>query len=326
MFEEKLPRKTKFGYGIGYTAHIILSNVAFAAITFYYNIKLGLSEELIGLAWLIFAFWNAINDPLFGFIQDRTKSRWGRRIPYIRFGAPIYGIFFILVWFPLVNITNQISLFLYLLFILFAFDTIYTIMGLIMYTMPAEMVVSSRARANLMIYGSIFNALGYLIALVLPVILLTGSESATIDPTFLIAMIIVGIFCASILFIISFYLKENKYTQLEEPLGMFEGIKETFKNKPFLIFEVSLFSFLIAQTVLITALFYYLDYVLKISGFLAMLPILLFFLMVFLFTYVFSKMVYKYGLKKVYIFSLIFSGVGFLLLFLIARTLLTAYM
>jgi GPH family glycoside/pentoside/hexuronide:cation symporter len=321
---EILPNKTKFAYGFGEFVHIILSNVAFAAITFYYNVKLGLDEQLIGLAWLIFAFWNAINDPLFGFIQDRTKSKWGRRIPYIRFGAPIYGILFIMVWIPLVDITNEIALFIYLLFILFTFDSIYTIIGLIMYSMPAEMVISSKARANLMIYGSIFSSLGFLVALILPILLLTGSESASVDPTFLIIMIIVGILCASVLFICSFYLKENKYTQLEEPMGMFESLKETFKNKPFLIFEVSIFSFILAQTILTTAVFYYIDYILNLGGFIALLPILLFFAMVLGFTFSYSKLAGKHGLKKIYIFSLILSGLGFILGFFIAWSLIPA--
>ncbi len=324
IFEEKLPKNTKFAFGFGQTVHTILSNVAFAAMTFYYNVKLGLSEEYIGLAWLIFAFWNAINDPLFGFIQDRTKTKWGRRIPYIRFGAPVYGILFILVWFPLVNITNEFALFLYLLFILFTFDSIYTIIGLIYYSLPAEMAISSKARANLMIYGSIFSALGFLISLILPILLLTGSESTTVDPTFLIAMVIVGIFCSGVLFICSYYLKENKYTQIEEALNMVDSLKETFKNKPFLIFEVSIFCFLIAQTILTTAVFYYIDYVLELGGVLGLIPILIFFAMVFAFTYTYSKLVAKHGLKKVYILSLILSGVGFLIGFLIGRTFITA--
>jgi len=190
--------------------------------------------------------------------------------------------------------------------------------------MPAEMVVSSKARANLMVYGSIFSALGFLISIILPVLLLTGSKSTTIDPTFLITMIIIGIFCASVLFICSFYLKENEYTQLEEPLGIIDGLKETFKNKSFLIFEAHNFSFLLAQTILTTAVFYYIDFVLQLGGILAMLPLLLFFLMVFIFTYSFSKLVYKFGLKKVNIFSLVLSSLGFIILFLIGRTLLTA--
>ena len=109
MFTEKLPLKSKLAYG-GLGAGINLSsNIAFSAITFFYNTVLGLNAELIGIAWLIFAFWNAINDPLFGFIEDHTKSeKYGRRIPYIRFGAPVYGIVFILCWTPFVDINNQI--------------------------------------------------------------------------------------------------------------------------------------------------------------------------------------------------------------------------
>ena len=63
-FIELLPAKSKVAYGGANTASSILSGIGFAAITFYYNVKLGLSAELIGIAWLIFAVWNAINDPL----------------------------------------------------------------------------------------------------------------------------------------------------------------------------------------------------------------------------------------------------------------------
>ncbi|TFG08865.1 MAG: MFS transporter, partial [Promethearchaeota archaeon] len=93
-FEEKLSRTSKVAYGSANTAGNILSGIAFSAITFYYNVILGLSAQLIGIGWLIFAFWNALNDPLFGYYEDRTKSDLGRRIPYIRYGAPVFGLLF----------------------------------------------------------------------------------------------------------------------------------------------------------------------------------------------------------------------------------------
>ena len=104
MIEENLPLKLKLAYG-GLGAGINLpSQIAFSAITFFYNVILGLSAELIGIAWLLFSFWNAINDPIFGFIEDNTKSeKYGRRVPYIRFGAPVYGLVFILCWIPFVD-------------------------------------------------------------------------------------------------------------------------------------------------------------------------------------------------------------------------------
>lgn len=325
LIEESIPTKSKFAFGGATMASGILNGIAFGAITFYYNIKLGLSEEFIALAWLIFAAWNAVNDPLFGFIEDRTKSeKYGRRVPYLRFGAPIYGILFILVWFPFANVNNEIALFINLVIILFAFDTLFTIIGLITYSLPAEMAISSTTRANLMVYGSIFGALGVLISFIIPVLLLTSDVSTEIDPTFLITMVILGIVCAAIIFVSSFYIKENKYTILEEPLPIFKGIKQTFKNKPFLIFEISNFAFLISSTILITAVFYYITFILKLSGLMAIIPILLFFVMVFAFTPIYAKLVSRYGLKKVYIFSLVFSGLGFLLFFFIGWVFITS--
>ena len=324
MFQEKLPLKSKLSFGGATFANTIMSQIAFAAITFYYNVKFGLSESFIAIAWIIFAAWNAINDPLFGFIEDKTKSKkYGRRIPYLRFGAPIYGFLFILVWYPLIG-RDQMGLFINLVIILFAFDTIYTIIGLITYSLPAEMTVSSKSRANLMIYGSIFSTIGFLVSFTLPVLLLTGDKSTSVDPLFLIAMIILGIISALIIFASSFYIKENKYTQLEETLGIFEGLKETLKNKSFLIFEIHNFLFLLAQTILVTAVFYYITFILQLSGFSSILPLLIFFLMVLVFTPVYGKLVAIFGLKKTNITSLLITSIGFIVLFIIGWTFFTA--
>jgi len=316
MSNDKVPLKSKLAYG-GLGAGIGLpSQIAFSAITFFYNTTLGLNTELTGIAWLIFSFWNAINDPLFGFIEDRTKSeKYGRRIPYIRFGAPLYGVAFILCWIPLVDINDQFALFFNLIIVLFVFDTLFTILGLINYTLPAEMALTAKERSNLLVYGAAISSISYVIAFILPLLFLTGNESPNAAIEFLFVMIFVGIICAIILFLSSFYLKENKYTQMEESLPVLEGFKETFKNYPFLIYEVSNFSFTFAQTILTTAIFYYVDYVLILTGFLTTLPLLLVFAMIFSFFIVYNKLVGKFGVKKTFILALLLSGLSFLLTF-----------
>ncbi len=318
MPNEELSLKSKLAYG-GFGAGIGLpSQIAFSAITFFYNIILGLSAVLIGIAWLIFSFWNAINDPIFGFLEDHTKSeKYGRRIPYIRFGAPIYGIVFILCWFPFVDVNNQIALFINLIVVLFVFDTLFTILGLINFTLPAEMALASKERANLLIYSNIITSISLLISFILPIFLLTGIESPDLITPFLITMIFVGIISAILIFISSFYLKENKYTQMEETLPIIKGIKETFKNTPFLIFEVSNFSFTIAQTILTTAIFYYVDYVLTLTGIATTFPLLIVFIMIFAFLAIFNRLIGKYGVKKTFILTMMWTGLSFLLSFFI---------
>ncbi len=82
---DKIPVKTKWAFGLIGAASAALQGTVFGSITFFYNIKLGLGMGLIGTVWLIFGIWNAINDPIFGILEERTKTKIGRRIPYIRY-------------------------------------------------------------------------------------------------------------------------------------------------------------------------------------------------------------------------------------------------
>ena len=84
LFEEHIPKKAKLAFGALNAGNGVLSGIAFSSITFYYNVKLGLGAGLVALAWFLFAIWNTINDPLFGYMQDKTKSKYGRRIVKIR--------------------------------------------------------------------------------------------------------------------------------------------------------------------------------------------------------------------------------------------------
>ena len=336
FLDERLPLKSKLAYGFTNSANGMLSGLAIGgAITLFYNVKLGLSEELVAIVWLVFAVWNAINDPLFGILQERTNTKIGRRIPYLRYGAPIYVLTFIICWFPFTginqnalfwNISNwapipnspQIALFLNMLFVLFLVDSLYTMVGLITYTLPAEMTLTQQGRSNLSVYSIYLGAIGMIVAMVIPLILL-DNEPGIIHPFFRPAMIIVGIVAGSIMFAASYFLVENEYTRSEEPLGFFKSIVETVKNREFLIFEVSNFFYILAYTTLTGAIYYFVPYVLGYSGFMASVPLILVFAMIFGFSVLANHNVKRYGLKKVYIVGLIASSVIFLLLLAVGR-------
>ena len=330
MPEELVPRSSKLSFGgLTFISGIFSNLVIATSFTYFYNVKLGLNEGFTGLAWLIFIVWNTLNDPLFGFIEDRTKSKkYGRRIPYIRFGGLVYGALFILSWIPFFSSDNQIGLFFNMLIMLFLFDTLFTMIGLISYSLPAEMAITNTARSKLNVYGSVGNALALLFSFVIPTLLLTGDEPASSDPnfsTFLTTMFILGVIGAIIIYISSFYIKENKYTILEEPLSIKASFIETFKNRPFLIFEVSNIFFLIAQFILTNGVLYWVDFVLGLSGVMAMLPLLVFFIVVFAFFPVYSKLLIRYGIKKVFIFLLVFTGISFIISFALAWTLYLSF-
>ncbi len=318
FIDERLPVKSKLAYGFTNSANGMLSGLAIGgAITLFYNVKLGLSEELVAIVWLAFAFWNAINDPLFGILQERTNTKIGRRIPYLRYGAPIYVLTFIICWYPFMG-NSQMALFWNMLFVLFLVDSLYTLIGLITYTLPAEMTLTQQGRSNLSVYSIYLGAIGMIVAMIIPLILLDETPGV-IHPFFKPAMIIVGVVAGTIMFAASFFLVENEYTRTEEPLGFIKSIVETVKNREFLVFEVSNFFYILGYTTLTGAIYYFVPYVLGFSGLMASLPLVLIFAMIFGFSVVANHYVKKYGLKKVYIVGLISSSVIFLLLLAVGK-------
>jgi GPH family glycoside/pentoside/hexuronide:cation symporter len=96
---EKLSFWTKAAYALG-----DLGNSAGPGtiIPFWYLYFLTdvakLDPALAGLAVLLGKIWDAVNDPLVGLLSDRTRTRWGRRRPYLLFGAVPFGLTFALLW------------------------------------------------------------------------------------------------------------------------------------------------------------------------------------------------------------------------------------
>lgn len=95
--EDRIPFRSKFIYGIGGFVNNLLA-AAIGGMTIVLNLGLGMNPALIGLLGALPRLTDAITDPLMGFISDRTKSRWGRRRPYIFVGAILAGLVFALLW------------------------------------------------------------------------------------------------------------------------------------------------------------------------------------------------------------------------------------
>ena len=165
--EERVPVKSRVWISIADSSTAILQSLVAASALTYYFVKLrGLDPKMAGVVWLLFGIWNAINDPLLGYISDRTRSKIGRRLPYIRFGAPLLALFFILFWIYLPGSdTNQTMLFLQMLVVLFLYDTIYTSIATNIYIMPYEMAVSNKARSSIYIWKIIFMVFTIIIPL-----------------------------------------------------------------------------------------------------------------------------------------------------------------
>jgi GPH family glycoside/pentoside/hexuronide:cation symporter len=223
-------------------------------LDFYYTTSMGLDLSLSILVWAIFGAWNMINDPLFGSLSDNTKHELGRRIPYIRYGGPILGLFYILLWLPIAP-GNQLILFFQFLITLFLYDTLWTAVATSLYVMPYEMAISNKARGTIYVWKVFFTV----IATIVPLIIQDALKPVYGDnlwPYFIFHMIL-GIILAVITFTSTFFYKEKVYVRYESKLPFVESLKQTLKNRAFLVFEVISFTVVFCQGGIVKGLGFY---------------------------------------------------------------------
>lgn len=93
----KIPMMQKAAFGAGHLVNNLLPG-ALGVFSFFLLTAFGIDPAMAGLLSAIPRFFDAITDPIMGFISDNTNSRWGRRRPYIFVGAILCGILFAVQW------------------------------------------------------------------------------------------------------------------------------------------------------------------------------------------------------------------------------------
>jgi GPH family glycoside/pentoside/hexuronide:cation symporter len=90
--EDRVPRRTKIAYALGAGndtwGHWLYPGVAYPI----FNIYLGLAPNLVGLALALIRLFDAVSDPFFGWLSDNTRTRFGRRRPFILVGSLLAGV------------------------------------------------------------------------------------------------------------------------------------------------------------------------------------------------------------------------------------------
>jgi len=258
--EEHVPLKSRIAISAADAATAILSAlVVSSAMKYYYTELRGLSLELEGVVWLLFGIWNAVNDPLFGYISDRTKSKLGRRIPYIRYGAPIFVLAFIAFWINFSGTgSTQAALFIQMLLALFVFDTLYTAIATSLYIMPYEVAISNKARGTIYIWKIIFMVFTLVVPLAIEATIKPEKGNLEEIRFFEYFMMGFGILMGLIIFFSTYFFRERRQIE-EQRFNFVESFKECFKNRSFVIFEVISFTVIFVQTALMQGIWKYFD-------------------------------------------------------------------
>ncbi|MEN9214634.1 MAG: MFS transporter [Gloeomargarita sp. DG02_3_bins_56] len=160
----------KLSYGAGDFGPAIAANLMVVFQLIFFTNVAGLNPGLAGTVLLVGKIWDAVNDPIVGFLTDRTQSRWGRRLPWLVGGAIPLGVSFALLWivpsFHPDPQQNQIPLFWYYVLVAVAVNTFYTVVNLPYTALTAELTQDYDERTSLNSFRFGFSIGGSILSLI----------------------------------------------------------------------------------------------------------------------------------------------------------------
>ena len=230
-------QKWSFSLGNGIEWFI---NAAFNLWVFtFYFAAVGMDIGLIRTAFIIWTIWNAINDPLIGYLSDKTNSRWGRRRIYIMIGIiPVLALE-ILIWLP--PFSGMMAQFFYLLIMLLLYDTAYTLIALPTDSLFPELYTTVEERTQVNTIRQILAAVGLILAALVPGIFI--GDQATRDGYLMngiVTTIIVGV--SMFIFLKWGAVEREEFKQdYKSGFSYFQALKITIKNKGFVLYIIMFF-------------------------------------------------------------------------------------
>jgi GPH family glycoside/pentoside/hexuronide:cation symporter len=269
---QKLPARTKFIYGLGDWG----TSAATAARNLYWLFFLisvvGLQAELAGVVILIGRVWDSINDPLIGILSDGLESRWGRRRPFLLFGAVPFGVTFFLLFF-VPPLDSDLALIIYYSVVYLLFDTMYTIINVPYAAMTPELTEDYDERSSLAGWRIAIAILASLIAAAtfrLTAEDLIGTSLAStmgLEEAVRFGYAITAAFWSVTLILspllLVLLLKDTGHAQpVKDPINLWRTFKEVWRNRPFrLAAIVYMLSFTTADIVVAVFVWFLVFYV-----------------------------------------------------------------
>lgn len=231
---KKLSLGTKLGFGVcDLGGNLFFTAMGFWTLNYLTDTVL-LPAAAAGLAVMIGRFWDAVTDPMMGFISDRTKSRWGRRRPYLLFGSiPLFLTMWLFFSIPTVR-GNVAAMVAWATVALCLLNTAYTIVNVPYSSLTPELTADYHERSTLNGFRFGFAVVGTLAGagLVLPIV----NAFPTKGSGFQAMGAIFGVAMAATALVTFLSVREPGHESAVRPTeGFLKTYGVVFKNKPYLI-------------------------------------------------------------------------------------------
>jgi len=321
---KRLSRATKIAYGIGDLSGAVTSVVIGFFLTAFLLDVVGLRPGVVGVIFLISQIWDAVIDPPIGILADRTRTRWGRKRPWLLFGAVPFGLAYVLQW--VVPPLGQTGLFIYYLAVLLLFKTAFSAVNIPYSALTPALTTDYNERTQLNTYRFSFSIFGSLLAVTLHPVLV-GLGGSDVQRGYLISAGVVALF--TILTVLAAFRWTYELPSIAapsntQPIAMFPQIRECLGNRPFLLVTGIFFFSWLCLALVQNNLLLYARYAANVESQFAFI-LFIFQGTAIVFLSVWERISKRWGKQRVYITGALIWTVGLCALFWAPRDVVAPY-
>jgi GPH family glycoside/pentoside/hexuronide:cation symporter len=218
-------------FALGMFAMMVPSQAFSAFYSFYYVDRLGLAVGLATVARTIFMIWDAVNQPLAGYFSDRTRTRWGRRKPWIYASMPLFMAAFIMVYAVPAGLEGT-GLFVWFLTALIFYEGVATLIWVNYGALFPELFRGDRVRAKASAVQQAFQIVALLIGSAATPLVYAAFGFGWMSVMYALLFAVFMLLCMR-------SVREDESASRQPPMAMKEAFRITLKNKEFWVFNIA---------------------------------------------------------------------------------------
>ncbi len=249
-------RLKSFNYAVGMFGTSIPINMLKTYAAIYYVGGLGLTTKQLALILFIYTFIDAIDNPVYGFLSDRTRSRWGRRRPWLVIGTPLLVLCFIAFYSTPAGMNNQ-ALFFYAMAFYFLAGTLDSVINANYAALFPELFRSDSSRAAT-------NALRQAFQLVAMIISIALTPMVTKALGYSLTAVVYGTLGGVVILYMSLTSREISLPVDAEKPELWNSLKDLLTNRKFWISGLANAFYSAAMSLVLVAMPFFVKYTLNI--------------------------------------------------------------
>lgn len=310
-------QNSPLAYGIGSFGLESLYTVFAGFYMFYYIDELGLAVAMAAIINIVYGIWDAVDDLLVGFLSDNTRTRWGRRRPWLLTGLPFYVGILVLVYAVPEPFLQGTALFWYALLVFLLFESARTIMSINYAALFPELFRGLRERAHASSYYGGLATLGELLGFTIPPLIYATFGFVPMAITF------AGV--AGIAIFLGVIRNTEDPKAMNAPtLGLKDAFGEVLKDRAFLWFTIAMTFLLFTTGAYTLATPFWVKYTLRANPQVTSLIFAIVFITTIVSVPMWSRLVRNLGIKQTWLWSVALMSISAIILGLASELVLGA--